>query len=38
MECIVIASSRYENEICRKIKEMYGDMFRVIRLRTDLGF
>ncbi len=38
LECIVIASSKYEDEIYHLIKERYKDTFRIIRLRADRQF
>lgn len=38
LECIIIASSKYESKIYETIKEDYGDRFRVVRLRSDLQF
>ncbi len=36
--CIVVASSKYEQEMCRIISEKYGSRFKVIRLKSDLRF
>lgn len=38
LECIVIASVKYEDEMYEIIKEKYGDRFKIIRLGTDLKF
>lgn len=38
LDCIVIASSKYEQEIYNTIKQKYGDRFKLIRLLTDLHF
>lgn len=38
LECIIVASSKYEQEICDIIKEKYGNKFNIIRLRSDLYF
>ena len=38
LDCIVIASVKYESEMYEIIKEKYGKRFKVIRLKTDLQF
>lgn len=38
LNCIVVASAKYEHEICKIIKERYDNKFHVIRLITDLQF
>lgn len=38
LDCIVVASSKYEQEIYDAIKQKYGDRFKLIRLLTDLHF
>lgn len=38
LECIVVASSKYEREMCRTIARKYENRFRIIRLRSDLKF
>lgn len=38
LDCIVVASTKYEQEIYDAIKQKYGDRFKLIRLLTDLHF
>ena len=38
LECIVIASSKYEREMCQLIREKYGNKYKIVRLCTDLHF
>lgn len=38
IECLVIASSKYEQEMYQTITDQYGDRFRVICLSSDLFF
>ncbi len=38
LECIIVATSKYEEEICKIIKEKYGDLFKIICLKSDLNF
>ena len=38
LECIVIASSRYEQEIHQTIKDKYDNRFRIICLKSDLHY
>lgn len=38
LDCIVIASAKYEEEICQNLSEKYGEKFSVIRLKGDLDF
>lgn len=38
LECIVIASSKYEHEMCQSISEKYGNKFKIVRLCADLHF
>lgn len=38
LDCIVIASAKYEEEICKKLSEKDGEKFSVIRLKGDLDF
>ena len=35
LECIVIPSSKYEEDMCNAVREIYGGKFRMIRLKTD---
>lgn len=36
--CIVVASSKYEREICQTVTGKYGNQFKLIRLTADLKF
>ena len=38
LECIVIASVKYEEEMYQMVQEKYGDRFRLIRIKADLHF
>lgn len=38
LACIVVASSKYEKEICQILQHKYDDRFRVVRLSADLHF
>lgn len=38
LECIVVSSLKYEQEICETIRRKYDDRFRIVRLLTDLHF
>lgn len=38
LACIVVASSKYEQEICQTLQCKYGNHFKVIRLSADLHF
>lgn len=38
LDCIVVASSKYEQEICQTIEKKYKDRFKMILLFTDLHF
>lgn len=38
LDCIVIASVKYEQEIYKTIRKKYGDRFNIICLKTDLEF
>lgn len=38
LDCIIIASSMYEFQMSRRVKERYGNRFKIIRLMTDLQF
>lgn len=37
-DCILISSSRYEDEMYSTVKEHYGDAFRIVCLKGELGF
>lgn len=38
LDCIIIASSRFEREIYKTIRRKYGDRFRMVCLKSDLHF
>lgn len=38
LDCIIVASSKYEQEIYQAITEKYKDRFRIVRLFADLHF
>lgn len=38
LDCIIIASSKYEQEMYQTIKEKYMDRFKIICLKSDLSF
>lgn len=38
LEYIIVASSKFEQEICDIIREKYGNRFNIIRLQSDLHF
>ena len=38
LECIIVSSSKYEQEIYQTIREKYGDKFKLILLTEDLKF
>lgn len=38
LECIVVASIKFEQEICDVLKEKYGNQFKIIKLFSDLHF
>ena len=38
LECIIVASSKYESEMCKIIEENYGNKFKIFRLQSDLQF